>query len=100
MSKGESMKNYSFLCEHVCRNTCSSLTKALQLETSIVRLAEEAIQQCDDEDIKYFLTELAQHSSEATLKILQKLNEVQARSQILDGITSSFEPRPPRSTKP
>ena len=94
------MKNYSFLCEHVCRNTCSSLTKALQLETSIVRLAEEAIQQCDDEDIKYFLTGLAEQSSKATLTIIQKLNEVQARSQILDGITSSFEPQKPQSIPP
>ncbi len=89
------MPDFSFQCEHVCRNTCSSLTKALQLETSIVRLVEEAMQQCDDADMKYFFTQLAETSSEATLKILRKLNEVQARSQILDGIASSFDPNTP-----
>ncbi|MDD8018359.1 MAG: hypothetical protein PHP42_08290 [Bacteroidota bacterium] len=82
----------TFQCEHICRNSCEALSRALQLETSIVRLTEEAIQQCDDADIKNFLTGVAETSSETTLRILQKLNEVQARSQILDGIASSFNP--------
>jgi hypothetical protein len=85
------MKEYSFQCEHLCRNTCASLTRALSLETSIVRLAEEALQQCDDGDIKDFLTNLAKSSSETALRVLQKLNEVQARTHIYDGIASSFD---------
>jgi hypothetical protein len=84
------MGTESFRCEHLCRNTCASLTRALQLETSIVKLLEEAIQQCDDSEMKYFLTDIAETSSETTLKILQKLNEIQARAQIYDGIASSF----------
>jgi hypothetical protein len=85
------MKQYTFPCEHLCRNTCASLTRALSLETSIVRLAEEAIQQCDDGDIKSFLTDLAQTSSETALRLLQKLNEVQARTHIYNDISSSFD---------
>jgi hypothetical protein len=85
------MKQYTFQCEHLCRNTCASLTRALSLETSIVRLAEEAIQQCDDADIKNFLTDLAQTSSETALRLLQKLNEVQARTHIYNAISSSFD---------
>ena len=41
-----------FYCEHNCRNTCNSLTRALQLESEIVRLSQETIQQCDDDEIK------------------------------------------------
>ncbi len=85
-------QNSSFQCEHICRNSCAALARALQLETAIVRVIEEAIQQCDDADIHAFLTELAEISSETTLRILKKLNEIQARSQILDGIASSYTP--------
>ena len=51
-----------FYCEHNCRNTCNALTKALQLESEIVRLSEETLQQCDDDGIKEFMTELAENS--------------------------------------
>lgn len=88
------MNQFPFLCEHTCRNTCSALTRALQYETALVRLSEEIIQQCDDADIKEFMRDLARNSSESIIRIMQKMNEVQARTQILDGIASSFEPHP------
>lgn len=87
----------SFLCEHPCRITCTALTKALQNETAIVRLSEDVLQQCDDADIKEFMRDLAQRSSENIIRIMQKMNEVQARTQILDNIASSFDP-PKNST--
>lgn len=86
------MNQYTFLCEHTCRNACSALSKALQYETALVRLSEEVIQQCDDADIKDFMRDLARHGSENVIRIMQKMNEVQARSQILDNIGSTFDP--------
>ena len=86
------MTQNEFHCEHTCLNSCASLTRALQLETTIVRLAEETLQQCDDADIKAFFVRLAENGSETTLRILQKLNEIQARSQIVGGISRSFDP--------
>ena len=94
------MKLDDFYCEHNCRNTCSALTKALQLESEIVRLSEETLQQCDDDNIKEFMTGLAENSSERIMSIMQKLNEIRARVHILDGISSSFEHRNPAATKP
>lgn len=91
--QGDPMENYAFDCEHTCRNSCSALTRALQFETAIVRLSEEVIQQCDDGDIQEFMRDLARNSSEKVISIMQKMNEVQARSQILDGITSSYDPQ-------
>lgn len=94
------MNQFQFLCEHTCRNTCSALTRALQYETAVVRLSEEIIQQCDDADIKEFMRDLARTSSESIIRIMQKMNEVQARTQILDGISSSFESHPAAPPKP
>ena len=68
------------------------LTKALQHETALVRLSEEIIQQCDDADIIEFMKSIARGSSETIFRIMQKMNEVQARSQILNNIGSSFSP--------
>ena len=86
-----------FACEHNCRTTCNSLTRALQLESEIVRLSEETLQQCDDEDIRDFVTSLAENSSEKVMSIMQKLNEIRARVHILDGISSSFHESTPTS---
>ena len=88
-----------FLCEHSCRNTCTALTRALQLESEIVRLSEETLKQCDDDAIKEFITDLAENSSERILAITQKLNEIRARVHILDGISSSFHESMPASRR-
>lgn len=85
------MNTFPFTCEQTCRNTCSALTRALQHETALVRLSEEVIQQCDDGDIQEFMRDLARNSSEQVIRIMQKMNEVQARTQILDNIASSFD---------
>lgn len=79
-----------FRCEQTCRNTCSALTKALQLESEIVRLSEEMMQQCDDDNMKQFVSELAEHSSERVITIMQKLNEVRARMQIYNNMNDMF----------
>ncbi|MEW5799504.1 MAG: hypothetical protein AB1728_10925 [Bacteroidota bacterium] len=93
------MNEYAFSCEHACRNACSALTRALQYETALVRLSEEVIQQCDDAEIQEFMRDVARRSSESVIRIMQKMNEVQARSQIFDNISSSFDAHG-KGTKP
>lgn len=92
--------SYSFLCEHTCRNTCAALSKALHYETTLVRLSEDIIQQCDDADIKEFMRDLARVSSEAVIRIMQKMNEVQARTHILNNIGASFQSQSNPPTEP
>lgn len=84
------MSLHQFRCEQTCRNTCSALTKAMQLESEIVRLSEEMMQQCDDDNIKGFIAELAENSSEQVITIMQKLNEVRARMQIYNSVNDMF----------
>jgi rubrerythrin len=84
------MSQYNFRCEHECRNTCAALTRALQLESSIVQLSEEMLRECEDENIKSFLSELAENSSEQVLSIMQKLNEIRARMQINNNMNDMF----------
>jgi len=84
------MNTISSVCEHICRNSCATLTKALNVETTLVRTYEEAIRECDEPEIKEFLIGLANESSGVVVRIMHKLNEIKARSLIYDGISSSF----------
>lgn len=84
------MSLQNFRCEQTCRNSCTALTKALQLESEIVKLSEEVMQQCDDDNIKLFIAGLAENSSEKVIAIMQKLNEVRARMQIYNNMNDMF----------
>ncbi len=84
------MSGYNFRCEHECRNTCAALTQVLQLESSIVRLSEEILHDCEDENIKAFFSELAENSSEQVMSIMKKLNEIRARMQINNNMNDMF----------
>ncbi|MBW7889235.1 MAG: hypothetical protein H3C35_12895 [Bacteroidetes bacterium] len=79
-------------CEHACRNSCATLTKALNIETSLVRMYEEVLRECEEPEVKEFLEELANESSGVVVKIMRKLNEIKARSLVYDAIGSSFNP--------
>ncbi|MBW7873255.1 MAG: hypothetical protein H3C46_07490 [Ignavibacteria bacterium] len=47
--------------------------------------------QCCTPDVKEFLSEMIEARRIEIMKIIQKLNEIQARSQIVDGVISSFD---------
>ena len=85
------MSDESLRCDRACRNTCTTLTDALQQETKLVRLYEQVISSCEDPEIRKFTRELAEEHGAAALRIMQKLNEFRARSQALDGVMASFE---------
>lgn len=84
------MAEKEFQCGHNCRNTCSMLNEALRKETASVRFYESVFDECTTPEVKSFLGEVVEERRTEILKIIQKLNEIHARSQALDGIASSF----------
>ena len=79
-------------CDHTCRNACAMLNQALREETSMVRFYEQILTQCDFPEIQQFVRELTEERSQSVIRILQKLNEMRARAEIMDGVNSSFDP--------
>ena len=78
-------------CEHACRNTCAMLTAALAQETMTVRFFQSVLSQCDEPDVQSFVRGLVEERSASVIRIMQKLNELKARSQAMDGVQSSFQ---------
>ncbi|KAB2907195.1 MAG: hypothetical protein LC102_06160 [Ignavibacteriales bacterium] len=78
-------------CAKTCKNSCATLQEALRNETGTVRYYEGMMNQCCTPDVKEFLSEMIEARRIEIMKIIQKLNEIQARSQIVDGVISSFD---------
>jgi hypothetical protein len=85
------MTKHEFECAHACRNTCAMLNEALRKETALLQFYEQIILQCDYPDVHAFVRDLAEQRSQSLLRIVNKLNELRARSQAMDGVLSSFE---------
>jgi hypothetical protein len=85
------MSNVEMECNHACRNTCAMLNEALRRETALLQFYEQIVKQCDYPDIHTFVRNLAEERSKPILEIVSKLNEVRAKSQVMDGIMSSYE---------
>jgi len=84
------MKENEIKCMHACKNTCAMLNEALRKEASIVRFYEGMLDECNLPEVRSFLTETIEEKRKAILRIIQKLNEIHARSQVIDGMISSF----------
>lgn len=82
------MPSSQFECNHICKNSCASLNEALRTETAAVRFYESVVENCNMPEIKDFLGKLIEDRRREILLIIQKLNELHARSQINDGIIS------------
>ena len=78
-------------CDHRCRNTCAMLTAALAEETMTVRFYQSVMTQCDEPDVHNFVRSLVEERSASVIRIMQKLNEIKARSQSMDSVQSSFQ---------
>ncbi len=77
-------------CQHTCRNSCAMLNEALRKETSLVMFYKSTIEECNMPEVINFLNDLIEEKSKTILQLIQKLNEIHVRSQILDGVASSF----------
>jgi ferritin len=84
------MKEREVECLHNCKNTCSMLNEALRKETALSRFYEDILEQCTMPDVSSFVTDQIEEKRKCILRIVQKLNEIHARSQIIDGISSSY----------
>lgn len=84
------MKENEVKCMHACKNTCAMLNEALRKEAAIVRFYENMLEQCNLPEVSGFVQESIEEKRQGILKIIQKLNEIHARSQVVDGMISSF----------
>ena len=78
------------VCVRNCKNTCAMLNEALRKETAVSKFYESILEQCNIPDVGNFVAEQIEEKRKSILRIVQKLNEIHARSQIIDGISSSF----------
>ncbi|HLF20407.1 MAG TPA: hypothetical protein VI704_06425 [Bacteroidota bacterium] len=79
-----------FNCNHACRNMCAALNEALRAETKLTEFYERMEGECDYPDIHRFMHEIVEERRQSILRIVQKLNEMYARGEALDGIQASF----------
>jgi len=84
------MKENEVKCMHACKNTCAMLNEALRKEAALVRFYEGMLDECNLPEVRSFLTDTIEEKRKGILKIIQKLNEIHARSQVIDGMISSF----------
>jgi len=66
------------------------LNEALRRETASVRFYETVYDDCNSPEVKNFLGDIVDERRLHILKIIQKLNELHARSQAMDGISNSY----------
>lgn len=78
-------------CAHTCRNACQLLRDALRQEKTLLQFYERIRNECDYPYVSEFVQQLIGEKSSSILNIVQKLNELEARSQILDDVSSSFD---------
>ncbi len=77
-------------CQHTCKNTCAMLNEALRKETSMIMFYKNTLEECNMPEVVNFINDLVEEKSKNILQIVQKLNEIHVRSQIIDGVASSF----------
>jgi hypothetical protein len=88
--RGLLMTNNQSNCQHACRNTCAMLNEALRKETSLVMFYKSTLEECNMPEVKSFIDEIVEEKSKLIMQIIQKLNEIHVRSQIMDGVATSF----------
>jgi len=89
-AQGVNMIEKNVVCLHNCKNTCAMLNEALRKETAISKFYDSILEQCNMPGVSDFVAEQIEIKQKSILAIIQKLNEIHARSQIIDGISSSF----------
>lgn len=84
------MAELEIKCQHACKNTCATLNEALRRETAMVRFYEGVVDECNMPEVSSYINELVEAKRKVILSLIQKLNEIHVRSQVIDVIASSF----------
>jgi len=79
-------------CAHACKNSCAMLKKGIDLESELTGFYEELSTVCDYPDVQSFLSDFVVRHRKMIGDMREKLNQMEARGQVLDGIISSFDP--------
>ncbi len=77
-------------CEHACKNTCEALSKALERESSILEIYNSVVGECSLPEARSLLLELITEKKKVVQKLMQKLDELQEKSNIIDDIVESY----------
>ncbi|MDP4114900.1 MAG: hypothetical protein Q8903_02130 [Bacteroidota bacterium] len=85
------MNNDEITCEHDCKSTCTMLNEALRKETAIVRYYEGMLEECNFPEVRSFVMDFVDEKRKGILRIIQKLNEIHAKSHTIDGVIQSFD---------
>jgi hypothetical protein len=88
---GEAMGNEKILCEHGCRNTCAMLIDALKDEKQKLTYYESMMSQCDEPEMRKFIKEIIGSHHSIIKRMTDRLSEIRARAESLDGVISSYE---------
>ncbi len=84
------MSDAEINCTHACKNTCAMLNEALRKEAALVRYYEGMLEECNLPEVRDFVVAQVEDKRKGILNIISMLNEIHAKSQVADGIVSSF----------
>jgi len=77
-------------CEHACKITCEALIQALKKESSILEIYNSVIDDCSLPEVRDLLSELITEKKKVIRKLIEKLDELQEKSHIIDDIAESY----------
>lgn len=63
-------------CDHECRYDCALLTEAMRRESELGKFYDEILRQCDEPDVRAFITELTEKRRECINKIVEQINRL------------------------
>lgn len=86
------MKKNEIHCAHACRSTCAMLVEALEREHKHSEFYSAVTAECDYPEVQSALAEVKDLRTRTIRLLEQKLEEMQARGEVLDSVKSSFDP--------
>ncbi|GBD86364.1 hypothetical protein BMS3Abin03_00281 [bacterium BMS3Abin03] len=85
------MDEIQFTCDHSCKNTCATLHEALTHENAILQIYKNVVDECNMLDIKNYINERIAGKRKVIFSLLQMLDEMKVKSQVIDEIAGSYE---------
>ena len=84
------MEKNNVNCEHACKITCEALNSALKKENGILEIYNGVVDDCTLPEVRELLAELITEKKKVIQKLMQRLDELQEKSHIIDDIAESY----------